>query len=168
MRRVIGALLAAGLAASARAEGDAPATVADGKVVAIEYTLSLEDGKVVASNAGTEPLVLVQGRGEVFVGLERAIAGMAVGESKRGVLAPEEAYGKVDPALFVEVEASRIPEVDRHVGAQVFLRDESGARQVVRVYELRGDRIVVDLNHALAGNAISYQVRVISVGEPAR
>src|SRR5215470_16583170 len=103
MRRVFAALLAASLAAVAHAEGSAHAAVEDGKVVAIEYTLSLEDGKIVTTNVGGEPLVLVQGHGEVMPGLERAIAGMAVGESKQGVLAPEEAYGKVDPKLFVEV-----------------------------------------------------------------
>jgi len=168
MRRVFAALLAASLAAVAHAESSANAAVEDGKVVAIEYTLSLEDGKIVTTNVGGEPLVLVQGHGEVMPGLERAIAGMAVGESKQGVLAPEEAYGKVDPKLFVEVEATRIPEADRHAGARVMMRDGSGREKVVSIYELRGDRIVVDLNHALAGNPIKYEVKVLRVEDPAR
>src|SRR5262245_29390539 len=113
MRRVTAALLAAGLAAAAARAGDAAsARVEDGKVVAIEYTLSLESGKVVATNVGAAPLVLVQGRGEVFVGLERAIAGLGVGEAREGVIPAKEAYGEVDPKLFVEVEAARIPEAD--------------------------------------------------------
>ena len=160
-------LLAAGLAAAARAE-DGAKIVEDGKVVAIEYTLRLENGKIVDTNVGDAPLVIVQGHGEVFVGLERAIAGMAVGESKQGVLAPKEAYGEVDPHLFVEVETSRIPEADRHAGAQVFYRDASGARKVVRVYEVHGDHVVIDMNHALAGNEIHYEVRILKVEEPAR
>jgi FKBP-type peptidyl-prolyl cis-trans isomerase SlyD len=164
MRRVIAALLAASLASVARAEGSA--AVEDGKVVAIEYTLALEDGKVVATNVGGEPLVLVEGRGEVFSGLERALAGMAVGESKQGVLAAKEAYGEVDPKLFVEVEATRIPEADRHAGAQVMMRDGSGREKLVRIHEVRGDRVVVDLNHALAGNPIRYEVRVLRVEAP--
>ena len=164
MRPTVAALLAASLASVARAEGSA--AVEDGKVVAIEYTLSLEDGKVVSTNVGGEPLVLVEGRGEVFSGLERAIAGMTVGESKRGVLAPKEAYGEVDPKLFVEVEASQIPEADRHEGAQVFARDAAGGRRVVRIHEVRGNHIVVDLNHALAGNPIKYEVRVLKVEDP--
>ena len=174
MRRVIAAssaralavLLAAGLAASASAEETSPATVADGKVVAIEYTLALEDGRVVATNVGGEPLVLVQGHGELMPGLERALAGMAVGEAKQGALAPTEAYGEVDPANFVEVEAARIPEADRRLGAQVFMRDGAGEPRVVRIHELRGDRVVIDLNHALAGNPVRYEVRVLKVEDP--
>ena len=150
------------------AEEPAKAAVADGKVVAIEYTLRLEDGKLVATNVGETPLVLVQGRGEVFPGLERAIAGMAPGETKQGTLAAAEAYGEVAPELFVEVESARIPEPDRHVGAQVFFRDESGARRVVRIHEVRGDRVTVDLNHALAGNPIRYEVRVLRVEDAPR
>jgi FKBP-type peptidyl-prolyl cis-trans isomerase 2 len=168
MRRGLVLLVAAALAAGARAEGGAKATVEDGKVVALEYTLWLEDGKLVDTNVGAEPLVIVQGQGEIFVGLEHAIAGMAVGESRQGVLAPKEAYGEVDPHLFVEVDAARIPEADRHSGAQVFYRDESGARKVVRVYEVHGDRAVIDMNHALAGNRIRYQVRVLKIQDAAR
>src|SRR5262245_45684447 len=168
MRRVTAVLLAAGLAAAARAEGGAsPAVVEDGKVVAVEYTLRLEDGKLVDTNVGAAPLVLVQGHGEVMVGLERAIAGMAVGESKRGVLEPAEAYGVVDPKRFVDVEISRIPEADRRTGAQVVMVDASGERRVVRIYEVRGDHVIVDTNHALAGNPIQYEVRVLRVEDPA-
>src|SRR5262249_61978495 len=109
MRRVT-VLLAAGLAAAARAQaGASSAVVEDGKVVALEYTLRLEDGKIVDTNVGAAPLVLVQGHGEVMVGLERAIAGMAVGESKRGVLQPAEAHGEGDAERLVEVETSRTP-----------------------------------------------------------
>jgi len=164
MRRVTAVLLAAGLAAAARAQaGASSAVVEDGKVVALEYTLRLEDGKIVDTNVGAAPLVLVQGHGEVMVGLERAIAGMAVGESKRGVLQPAEAYGEVDAKRFVEVETSRIPEADRHTGAQVFMVDAAGERHVVRIYEVHGDHVIVDTNHALAGNPIHYEVRVLRV-----
>src|SRR5262249_41991898 len=130
MRGVTAVLLAAGLAAAARAEdgANAAAVVEDGKVVALEYTLRLEDGRVGGTNVGAAPLVLVQGHGEVMVGLERAIAGMEVGASKSGVLEPAEAYGVVDPKRFVDVEISRIPEADRRTGAQVFMVDAAGER----------------------------------------
>ena len=169
MGRVTAVLLVATLGAAARAHAGASSPVVeDGKVVALEYTLRLEDGKVVDTNVGATPLVLVQGRGEVMVGLEHAIAGMAVGETKRGVLAPAEAYGEVDGKRFVDVEISRIPEADRHTGAQVFMVDASGERRVVRIYEVRDDHVVVDMNHALAGNPIAYEVRVLRVEDPPR
>src|SRR5262249_16715764 len=92
MRRVT-VLLAAGLAAAARAyAGASSPVVEDGKVVALEYTLRLEDGKLVDTNVGATPLVLVQGRGEGMVGPEHAIAGIAVRGTQGGGPAPAGAH----------------------------------------------------------------------------
>jgi FKBP-type peptidyl-prolyl cis-trans isomerase 2 len=150
-------------AAAARAEEPARPVVADGRKVSIEYTLELEDGTTADTNVGTAPLVYEHGAFELMAGLEKALAGMAVGESKQGTLAPEEAYGEVDPELFQEVETSRIPEQDRRAGANLFYRDETGDRQLVRVHEVRGDRTVIDFNHPLAGHEIRYSVKVVKI-----
>src|SRR5262249_22264152 len=126
----------------------------------------LEDGKIVDTNVGAAPLVLVQGHGEVMVGLERAIAGVAVGEAKRGGVQPAGGHGGGDAKRFGEGENSRIPEARRPTGAQVFMVDAAGERRVVRIYEMRGEHVVVDTNHALAGNPIQYEVRVLRVEDP--
>jgi FKBP-type peptidyl-prolyl cis-trans isomerase 2 len=168
MRGVIGAVVpalaaAALLPASARAQDSARAVVAPGKRVSIVYTLRLVDGTMVESNAGDEALAYTQGDGELVPGLERALAGMAVGESKQGTLLPAEAFGEVDPGRFVEIEAERIPEAERRAGAWLDYRDEHGERQRVRVHDVRGDRIVVDMNHPYAGNAIRYEIEVLKI-----
>jgi FKBP-type peptidyl-prolyl cis-trans isomerase 2 len=88
---------------------------------------------------------------------------MAVGESKRGTLEPAAAYGAIDSRLFVEVDVARIPEADRRVGARLRYRDEYGESKLVRVHELRGDRVVVDMNHPYAGSAVAYEVKVVAI-----
>lgn len=168
MRGVIAALVpalaTATLApAAAPAEEAARAVVAPGKRVSIAYTLRLEDGTVVESTAGEAPFSYAHGGGELLPGLERALDGMAVGESKQGTLAAADAFGEVEAALFVEVEAARIPEADRRAGAWLDYSDASGERQRVRVHEVRGDRIVVDMNHPYAGSAIRYEVEVVGI-----
>lgn len=167
MRPVIAPILrllaASALLAPAAAGAEAPARVAPGKRVAIEYTLQLEDGTLADSNAGGEPLVYVHGSGTLMPGLERALDGMAVGESKRGTLDASEAYGAIDADLFQEVDAARIPEPDRRVGAKLVYRDETGASRLVRVHDVRGARIVVDLNHPYAGSEVRYEIRVLKV-----
>jgi len=55
--------------------------VNDGHVVSMEYTLKV-DGEVADTSEGREPLEFVQGAGNIIPGLEREMAGMAVGESK--------------------------------------------------------------------------------------
>ena len=96
-------------------------------------------------------------------GLERALDGMAAGESKQGTLEPEEAYGAIDPELFQEVEAARIPEESRRAGAKLSYRDGRGESRRVRVHEVRGDRIVIDMNHPFAGSDVRYEVKVLKV-----
>jgi FKBP-type peptidyl-prolyl cis-trans isomerase 2 len=150
-------------APEARSEEPARAVVGPGRRVSIEYTLRLEDGTLVETSVGEEPHVYEHGKEELLPGLERALEGLAVGEAEQGTLEPAEAFGEIDPGLFLEVEAERIPEVDRRAGARLNYRDPSGEAQLVRVHEVRGDRIVVDMNHVYAGSPIRYEVRVVKI-----
>jgi FKBP-type peptidyl-prolyl cis-trans isomerase 2 len=96
-------------------------------------------------------------------GIEQALDGMAVGESKRGTLEARDAYGAIDAQLFQTVDAVRIPEQDRKVGAKLIYREEDREPRVVRVHEVRGDRIVIDLNHPYAGSDVRYDVKVLKI-----
>jgi len=151
------------LAAAVAAQEDAAERVAEGRRVAIEYTLELDDGTPADSNVGGEPLVYTHGRGELPPGVERALEGMAVGESKQGTLEAKDAYGAIDAALFQEVDAVRIPEQDRRVGAKLIYREQGLEPRIVRVHEVRGDRIVLDLNHPYAGSDVRYDVKVLKI-----
>jgi FKBP-type peptidyl-prolyl cis-trans isomerase SlyD len=159
------ALGAAAVLSAGRGPAEEPsrAVVAAGLKVSIEYTLRLEDGTLVETNAGEEPHVYLHRAEELLVGLERALEGMGVGEVRQGTLAPAEAFGEIDPELFVEVESERIPEADRRTGAWLDYEDGSGEAQRVRVHEVRGDRIVVDMNHPYAGSHVRYEVRVLKI-----
>ena len=137
--------------------------VAVGRRVSIEYTLRLDDGTIAETNAGDAAHVYEHGADELLPGLERALEGMAAGESKQGTLSADEAFGAIDPELFVEIETERIPEPDRRVGARLDYRDGNGEPQRVRVHEVRGDRIVVDMNHPYAGASVRYEVRVLAI-----
>ncbi len=145
------------------AQDAAPVLVSAGKRVSIEYTLRLEDDTLAASNVGEAPLVYAQGAGNILSGLERALEGMAEGDSKQGTLEPKDAYGEIDAQLFQEVETSRIPEQDRRVGAKLLYREEASEPRLVRVHEVRADRIVIDMNHAYAGSEIRYHVKVLKI-----
>jgi FKBP-type peptidyl-prolyl cis-trans isomerase SlyD len=145
------------------AQDAAPARIGPGKRVSIVYTLHLEDDTLAASNVGSEPLVYVHGAGNILPGLERALDGLAVGDSKQGTLEAKDAYGEIDAQLFQEVETSRIPEQDRRVGAKLLYREETAQPRVVRVHEVRSDRIMIDMNHPYAGSDVRYDVTVLKI-----
>jgi FKBP-type peptidyl-prolyl cis-trans isomerase 2 len=159
-----GALACLALApASALAEEAKPATVETGRKVSIEYTLTVDGGKQAGTNVGGEPLVFEQGAHEILPALEEAIAGMKVSESRKVTLAPEKGYGKVMPELIQEVDAKLIPEQARVAGAELAAEDEQGNRRLVRVQEVREDKILVDMNHPLAGRTLHFDVKILAI-----
>ncbi len=147
----------------AQTAGDKSAMIAEGKTVAIEFTIYLEDGSVFGGNEGGEPLVYEQGEGHIPAGLETALVGLKADERKKVTLAPDEAYGPINPEAFVDVETDRIPEDARTVGSVLMVNDPNGNRRYVRVHEIKEDKIVIDLNHPLAGQAVTFDVHVLTV-----
>ena len=137
--------------------------ITDGRRVSIEYTLTIDDGSVADSNVGEEPLTYEQGQQEILPGLERALLGLAVGDTTEVTLAPDEGYGLVDDDLFETVPSNVVPENGRHVGAYLVAQAKTGERRQVRVHEVNGDEIVIDLNHPLAGQTLHFAVRILSV-----
>src|SRR5215831_13043208 len=71
--------------------------VTEGKLVSLEYTLTLDDKTVVDSNVGDKPLTYTHGSHQIIPGLEKALEGMAVGDTKQVTVAPTEGYGETDP-----------------------------------------------------------------------
>lgn len=137
-----------------------PVVVAKGKTVAIEYTLTLDDGTEVQSNVGGQPLTFVAGEGQVIPGLDAALTGKAVHDRVKVRIPAEQAYGPVDPQKLQQVPLDKIPEDARKVGA--LLRAE-GFDGPIRVAEVRPDVVVLDLNHPLAGKALTFDVLVLSI-----
>jgi FKBP-type peptidyl-prolyl cis-trans isomerase 2 len=146
-----------------RAEEDKPIVIEAGRTVSIEYTLSLDDGTKADSNVGAEPLVYQQGEQQILPALEKELAGMGVNDSKQVELSPEQGYGAVNPALVQEVEAELVPEDARHAGVRLISEDPGGNRRLVRVQEVRDDRIVLELNHPLAGETLHFDVKILAI-----
>lgn len=150
----------------ALAAGQAHDVVEDGAEVALEFTLTLEDGTKAQSNVGGEPLVYTHGEHELLPALEQALAGMRVDETRTVTLAPAQGYGEVDPALVVEVPPEQVPEQARKPDTMLIASDPTGNRRPVRVQEVHPDRIVLDFNHPLAGHTLTFLVRVLDIRTP--
>jgi len=166
MRFTLALLLAGALTwlspAGARAEEEDP-VVEEGRTVSIEYTLKLPDGTTADTNVGGDPLTYEQGAQQILPAFEREVAGMEVEDTREFTLAPEEAYGPVDPELRQEVAADVVPEEARREGAQLVSEDEAGNRRLVQVREVHDDKVVLDLNHPLAGQELHFEVKVLDI-----
>ncbi len=155
------ALSAGGLAWGLDAGPESEAvTIASGRTVEFEYTLTLDDGGVVQSNVGGEPFSYIHGEGQLIPGLEQALEGRRADERLTVSLPPEDAYGEADPEALREVPVERVPEEMREPG---MLLSAAGYNGAIRVAEVRPDAVVLDFNHPLAGQTLIYEIRILSV-----
>jgi len=159
-------LVASALATSAQAElqeGGSPMTVSDGKTISMEYTLTLENKEVLDTNVGGDPLSFTQGSHEIIPGLETALVGMKAGESKQVTVAPEQAYGEVNPQAIQEVPIDQIPPDARKVGVQLQGKDGQGRMVTPKVTEVKEQVVVLDFNHPLAGKTLYFDVKILDI-----
>jgi FKBP-type peptidyl-prolyl cis-trans isomerase SlyD len=145
-----------------------PSAVAAGTEVSIEYTLKLDETNVFDTNVGAEPLVYVQGARQIVPGLESALEGMKVGESKRVTVKPEEGYGTIRQEAFLEIEKEKIPQDALQVGAQIQGRAGNGQVVRARVAEIKDATVTLDFNHPLAGKTLHFEVTILAIQAAAK
>ena len=142
--------------------------ITNGSVVSFEYTLSDDNGKVLESNKGEEPVTYTQGEHQIIPGLEKGLSGMAVNDEKKICVQPEDAYGPVNPEGFKEVSRNEIPAQGLEVGNMLHARGPRGEDFSVRVHEIKPETVILDLNHPLAGKTLNFDIKILSIqaGEP--
>lgn len=132
-------------------------------VVAIDYTLKDDEGAVLDTSEGKEPLSYLHGSGNIIPGLEQALEGKATGEELSIRVEPADAYGERSEELKQAVPRDLFKDVDElQPGMQFQAQGESGT-QVVTVVAVEGDQVTVDANHPMAGVALNFDVKVQEV-----
>lgn len=146
---------------------DEKLTVADGLVVGMDYTLTDDDGEVIDSSKSEKPLAFMQGQGQIIPGLEQALYGMAVGDSKLVVVDPADGYGEVDPEAYQKVAMSMFPDdMSLKEGMGLQLRDmDTGRPLQAFIAEIRDDGVLLDFNHPLAGETLHFDVSIAYLRE---
>lgn len=142
---------------------DSQAKVSEGKLVSLEYTLTLDDKSVVESNVGAKPLTYTQGAHQLPPALEQALEGMAVGDSKQVTVSAAEGYGEMDPKAVQEVQKELIPPEALKVGTRLQGKTPSGQVVYPLVAEIKADTVVLDFNHPLAGKTLHFAVKVLDI-----
>ena len=145
------------------AQKESAVTIQDGKNVAFDYILKVDD-KIIDNSEGKEPFKYVHGQKMIVPGLEKALKGMKVGEIKTVVINPEEGYGIINKKAFRDIPRSKLPpELEPKEGMILQMRDPSGGALPVRIAEVKEDVVVLDLNHPLAGKVLCFDVKILSV-----
>lgn len=140
--------------------------VANNMVVTIDYTLTDNDGTVLDSSNGGEPLAYLHGQGNIIVGLEEALEGLSAGDAVNVTVLPEKAYGERREDLIEVVPRERFVTDEEIEAGMTFHNHESGdGGRVVRVVEVSPEQVTIDGNHPLAGVTLHFSVRIQDVRE---
>ncbi len=115
----------------------------------------LEDGK-------THRSYLHGGYGNTMAGIEKALEGQGVGFQTSVTLTPADAFGERDESLVTTIAKRDFPPGVK-VGGQMEGHDEQGRHQVFTVMKIKGDTVHLDGNHPLAGQTITFQLKVLDV-----
>lgn len=138
--------------------------IAANKAVSIDYTLTNDAGEVLDTSAGGEPLVYLHGAGNIIPGLERELDGKQVGDELKVTIEPEDAYGEFSADLVAVLGRNMFEGVDElEVGMQFHASAPDGGMQIVTITALDGDEVTVDGNHPLAGQRLTFEVKVAAV-----
>ncbi len=140
--------------------------VKEGHYVKVHYTGELENGDVFDSSRDHEPLEVHVGDGRILKGFEDALIDMAVNETKTFRLSADEAYGQRDDSLQRTIERAQLPpDFFPQVGEMVALRTPDGQQIPAVVQEADEEKVVIDMNHPLAGEALTFHIEVMSISD---
>ncbi|MBI3244355.1 MAG: peptidylprolyl isomerase [Chloroflexi bacterium] len=139
--------------------------IAKHKVVTINYTLTDDEGKVIDSSKGGEPLAYIQGIGNLIPGLEAALEGRSSGDTLAVSISPEDGYGLRDEAMMQVVARDTFNSADELEIGMRFRAQLEGGTHVFTVVGVDGDEVTIDGNHPLAGMTLNFDVAVVDVRE---
>jgi peptidylprolyl isomerase len=142
--------------------------VETGDFVSVHYKGTLQNGEVFDTSEGRHPLEVQMGAGQIISGFEKALMGMSLNEKKVFTLDPENAYGQKDDSLTHSFPRKDVPaEVNPEVGQTVALSTPEGQQVPAMITEVDDQKVVVDLNHPLAGQTLTFDIEVVGISDKA-
>jgi FKBP-type peptidyl-prolyl cis-trans isomerase SlyD len=112
---------------------------------------------------GREPMVYLHGGYEnTLPKIEEALEGREPGYQVTLNLAPADAFGERDEKLARTIPKSEFPPGIK-VGGQMDGHTDDGQPHTFWVMKVKGDKVLLDGNHPLAGQTVRFHLKVVSV-----
>ncbi len=158
-----------------------------GDTVRVHYTGTLNDGSIfdssetveqdscgcscsssggcgTGSDCGCEPLEFTIGAGNVIPGFEKAVLGLAVGDSIKVTIPADEAYGPRHDQMVAVVDRSEMDgEINPIEGQQLEVMLQDGSSMPVLITEVTETTVTLDANHPLAGQDLTFDIKLVEI-----
>jgi FKBP-type peptidyl-prolyl cis-trans isomerase SlyD len=130
-------------------------------VVTLRYKVADAAGKAIEESS--DPLSYLHGGyGGTWPKIEAALHGQESGYQVTLQLHPEDAFGQRDESLVRTIPKKEFPPGVK-VGGQLQGRDDDGHEVLFNVLKIKGDNVLLDGNHPLAGRELRFTVKVTEV-----
>ena len=129
--------------------------------VTLQFKVTDLQGKLIED--GKEPSVYLHGGyGNTLPKIEEALNGQEPGYQVTLDLQPQDAFGVRDESLLRTLPKKQFPPGVK-VGGQLEGHGDDGHVMVFNVMKIKGDTVLLDGNHPLAGKALRFTLKVTDV-----
>lgn len=104
------------------------------------------------------------GEGKLIPGFEKAVVGLAVGDTTTANIESADAYGERREDLELSIERNQLPEdIEPEVGMQLQLNQPNGQPVPVQITDVEDETITIDANHPLAGKNLTFDIELVEI-----
>jgi len=149
-------------------------SISQHKVVTLHYRLreGAENGPMIEETFGAMPISFIFGIGQMIPGFEANLIDKTEGSEYAFLLTPEQAYGDQKSSAIVEVPRAnfvgpdgKVDEEAVKVGSPVRMKNQEGRSFQGTITEDKGDKLVVDFNHPMAGKSLHFSGEIDAARE---
>jgi len=132
--------------------------------VTLYFSLSLQDGSVVDTNCDANPATFEYGDGQLPDGFLSCLDGMKEGEEGAWLVTPEKAFGMPNPNNVQTFKRSDFAaDMQLEKGLVISFTDASQSELPGVIKQFDDEEVVVDFNHPLAGDTLTFKVKIVSI-----
>ena len=130
-------------------------------IATVQLKVANDKGQMIESSK--EPVALLIGHDNTMPAIEAALMDQEAGFAANLNLSVEEAFGPRDESLIRHIAKKDFP-AGVKVGGELEMREnETGDFKLYFVSKIKGDTVILDGNHPLAGQALRISLKLVSV-----
>ena len=138
--------------------------IGPGRSVVMHLSLALPDGTEAITTFGQEPEHFTFGDGTLSAGLEALILGKCKGASESLLLEPDQAFGAWLPENRHALPRGEFaPDLTLEPGVVMAFETPAGEQLPGTIVECDEQQVIVDFNHPLAGQSLSFRYTIVDV-----
>jgi FKBP-type peptidyl-prolyl cis-trans isomerase SlyD len=135
--------------------------IAKDTVVTVQFKIADAQGRLLSESR--EPMVYLHGGYEnTLPKIEEALDGRQAGYQVVLALEANDAFGERDESLARTIPRSEFPPGIK-VGGSLDGVTDAGEQHSFQVVKIKGDKVLLDGNHPLAGKALRFHLKVLGV-----